>query len=94
MCCLLILIITNLTLCNSCILNYHNCLSSTEKTDCVNGSLRLTGYIAEGWLEICIDGVWGRISHKVEGKTVEFACAALGFSKIGKRLLHCCNLTL
>ena len=85
--------LSSVSSCNS----HENCVNCSryelavqcelEKTDCVNGSLRLTGYIAEGWLEICIDGIWGKISHKVEGKTVEFACAAMGFSKIGARVI-------
>ena len=58
----------------------------TEQTDCKNGSLRLVGgtTISEGLVEICIDGIWGRIAN-VEGKTKEFACEELGYSRIGKQ---------
>ena len=64
--------------------------SSAETTDCVNNSLRLVGgpSIVEGWLEICIDGIWGRIVNNIEGKTKDFACAKLGFSEIGKKKIQ------
>ena len=67
--------------------------SSAETTDCVNNSLRLIGgpSIVEGWLEICIDGIWGRIVNNIEGKTKDFACAKLGFSETGKKNTTCYN---
>jgi len=56
-----------------------------------NGELRLAGGPApnEGWVEICLQGIWGTICH-LSGDSEETAiiCAQLGFQSESKTLLE------
>ena len=65
----------------------HVRVQYTEKTNCTDHEIRLTGgpNILEGRLEVCIDGVWGKVAGKIEGMAKDVACSSLGFNETGKK---------
>ena len=66
--------------------NYISALNSfLEKTNCKERETRLVGgpTTLEGWVEVCVDGIWGRVVGKVEGRAKDLICSGMGFNETG-----------
>ena len=60
--------------------------------NCTDGSVRLVGGANDtlGLVEVCINNGWGGVcSSRFGTNDAEVVCNQLGFSHIGKLLLHC-----
>ena len=60
--------------------------------DCAHGDIRLIGtsnHLA-GYVEVCIDGVWGTVCDSYWGRSdAKVVCRQLGYSSSGKSFLMC-----
>ena len=69
---------------------------STAAQSCGFGSLRLVGGRSsnEGRVEICINGVWGKVCHSSwDNNDAKVVCRQLGYSVSTGRVEHvCCHL--
>lgn len=56
-----------------------------EKSNCKEREIRLVGgpTALEGWVEVCVDGIWGRVAAKVEGRAKDVICSGMGFTETG-----------
>ena len=52
-----------------------------HSANCVDGEVRLVGgsNIAQGRVEVCMDGRWGTVCNKSQEGVAEAVCSQLGF---------------